>query len=134
MATWCAQVREQYRKLQRALKRARGELPDLKAAGTTSLPSSRARSSPEPAAEEGTEAEEAQRAAEEDEDDEGPPPSRSPARHSSKGGKSGKGKEDYHSPSRGSRSEPSESDEDSENDHFWGDLEMLAFLKYFPAN
>ena len=124
MATWCAQVREQYRKLQRALKRARGDLPDLKGVGTTSLTSSRARSSPEPAAEEGTEAEEAQRAAEDEEEDEEPPPPRSPTRHSSKGGKSGKGKEDYHSPSRGSRSDPSDSEEDPENDHFWDDLDV----------
>ena len=124
MATWCAQVREQYRKLQRALKRARGELPDLKGVGTTSLTSSRARSSPEPAAEEGTEAEEAQRAAEDEDEDEEPPPPRSPTRHSSKGGKSGKGKEDYHSPSRGSRSDPSDSEEGPENDHFWDDLDV----------
>ena len=35
-----------------------------------------------------------------------------------------KGKEDYHSPSRGSRSDPSDSEEDPENDHFWDDLDV----------
>ena len=54
MATWCHQVREAYRKLQRALKRARLDVPDAKVNGPTSTTSSRPRSAPEPAAEEGT--------------------------------------------------------------------------------
>ena len=117
MATWCAQVREQYRKLQRALRRARGDAVEFKPGGAPSQASSKPRSSPEPAAEEGTEEEEAQRADEEEAEP------RSPTRpSSSKGGKSkGKG-DDLRSPSRGSRSDPSDS-EDEQNDNFWEDLD-----------
>ena len=117
MATWCAQVREQYRKLQRALRRARGDAVEFKPGGAPSQTSSKPRSSPEPAAEEGTEEEEAQRADEEEAEP------RSPARpSSSKGGKSkGKG-DDLRSPSRGSRSDPSDS-EDEQDDNFWDDLD-----------
>ena len=58
MATWCHQVREAYRKLQRALRRARGDLPDTKEPDAApSLSSSRPRSGPEPAAEDDSEAE-----------------------------------------------------------------------------
>ena len=106
MATWCHQVREAYRKLQRALRRARGDQPDPKDDGAApSHASSRARSGPEPAAEDDSEEEQ-------DQDEE---PGRPPSRPASSPKSRGKGKtKDHASPSRGSRGSGGSSSEDED--------------------
>ena len=116
MATWCHQVREAYRKLQRALRRARGDLPDPKDDGAApSHASSRARSGPEPAAEDDTDEEPAQ-------DDEGP---QSPSRPASSPKSRGKGKtKDHGSPFRGSRGSGGSSSEDEDFSTLWDDLDL----------
>ena len=116
MATWCHQVREAYRKLQRALRRARGDQPDPKDDGAApSHASSRARSGPEPAAEDDSEEEQ-------DQDEE---PGRPPSRPASSPKSRGKGKtKDHASPSRGSRGSGGSSSEDEDFSTLWDDLDL----------